>query len=704
MTVTKLGPKLLSWATEIDENTIEQAREMASMPFVGPHVALMPDAHSGRGAAVGTVIPTDGAVIPASVGVDVGCVDADTEYLTPTGWKRMPDYEHGELVMQYDRATGVGSFVEPQRYIAKPAEKFYHLRSKYGVDQMLTPDHKVIVWVIRGRDRHREEHVMLAEDFVRRDRSLVQGYKAEFKTVFALDPGHGEHWPEALVRVQVMASADASVKDDHAVLHLSKGRKVERAEKLLRNAGIDYSIRTQKSDGTFVIRYRAPRSKGLGCFWSANAETLAIVADEVFHWDGNLVDRAFFTRIEDDADLVQYALTTAGYRSSKRSDVHYRDGAIDYRVFAIDKTHTGIAGSPHAAIEEETCEDGVMAYCFTVPSGFLVLRRRGNIFVTGNCGMSAVETRYTAADLKERDLSALRAAIEAVIPLSMGNYNLNVERDHTAERIAILEELADRHQVDLSHSPRWREQLGSLGSGNHFIELCLDERDHVWLFLHSGSRGVGNKIAQKHIKIAQKLCKQWWIQLPNPDLAYLVQGTSEFTSYIKELNWAQKFAALNREDMLDRFGTVFADWLGVDDHGEVDRITSHHNYTRLEEHFGRSVWLTRKGAVDAHKGVRSMIPGSMGTASYVVEGKGNPAALHSAPHGAGRRMSRNEAKKRFTAEDLAERMKGIEYRHGDEWIDEIPDAYKDVHSVMRDAEPLVTILHELRQIMNCKGT
>lgn len=320
------------------------------------------------------------------------------------------------------------------------------------------------------------------------------------------------------------------------------------------------------------------------------------------------------------------------------------------------------------------------------------------------CGMIGVETSFTAKDIEGQDLAELRSQIERSIPLSPGNYNSRISREHTEARIVDLEALAAKDGTDLSHSPKWREQLGSLGGGNHFIELCLDERRQVWLFLHSGSRGVGNKIAQKHIKIAQKLCKQWWIDLPNPDLAYLAQGTPEFTSYIRELHWAQQFALANRDEMMDRFADQFRRWIGADDHGELERTNSHHNYTRMEEHFGKDVWLTRKGAVDAHEGVRSMIPGSMGTHSYVVEGKGNKPGLCSAPHGAGRRFSRTEARKRFTADDLAARMEGIEYRHGEEWVDEIPDAYKAIDVVMADAADLVTVLHELRQVMNVKGT
>ena len=317
------------------------------------------------------------------------------------------------------------------------------------------------------------------------------------------------------------------------------------------------------------------------------------------------------------------------------------------------------------------------------------------------CGMIGVCTNYMASDLEGRDLVTLRDYIERVIPLSPGNYNSTTLKETAKVKVAELEELAERDGVDLSHSPTWKRQLGSLGGGNHFIELCLDELDRVWMFLHSGSRGVGNKIAQKHIKIAQAECKNE--DLPDKDLAYLTEGTEEFESYIKELNWAQRFAFLNREEMMDRFARELGFFVDKQLE-EVERINCHHNYTVREEHYGETIWLTRKGAVLADEGTPALIPGSMGTASYVVSGKGNAEALRSAPHGAGRRMSRNQAKKRFSTADLDSRMAGIVYRPGKEWIDEIPDAYKDIDQVMADAADLVTIRHKLRQIVNVKGT
>ncbi|MGB3301195.1 RtcB family protein [Gordonia sp. (in: high G+C Gram-positive bacteria)] len=322
------------------------------------------------------------------------------------------------------------------------------------------------------------------------------------------------------------------------------------------------------------------------------------------------------------------------------------------------------------------------------------------------CGMIAVETHLTASDIAGLDLAALRDSVESAIPLSPGVYNSGTGRyDFTQARLDELTELAERTGVDLSHSPTWQRQLGSLGGGNHFIELCLDERDHVWLFLHSGSRGVGNKIAKKHIKIAERLCKQWWIELPTPELAYLPQGTPEFSAYLADLKWAQKFALENRGEMMDRFVRAVEHWTGADrDSIETDRVNCHHNYTVQEKHHGKTVWLTRKGAIHAGDGVRGVIPGSMGTRSYVVRGKGSKAGLDSAPHGAGRRFSRTEARRRFTADDLAARMVGIEYRHSEAWVDEIPDAYKDIDQVMEDARDLVDVEHTLRQILNVKGT
>jgi tRNA-splicing ligase RtcB len=317
------------------------------------------------------------------------------------------------------------------------------------------------------------------------------------------------------------------------------------------------------------------------------------------------------------------------------------------------------------------------------------------------CGMIAVKTQFMKSDLPE-DLRLLREQIERAVPTSAGAYNNKIVAT-AVPRVRELEALAESSGFDpASYVGNWRLQLGTLGSGNHFIEVSLDETDAVWLFLHSGSRGVGNRIAQKHIKVAQALMAKWWISLPDKDLAYLVEDSPEFASYIAELNWAQQFALLNREEMMDRVIRQLTEWIGTPVI-EQERINCHHNFTQKETHFGKSVWLSRKGAISARTGQLGLIPGSMGTASYVVVGLGNKVALESSPHGAGRIHSRSAARKKFTRAELQEAMVGIEFRDTDAFLDEIPGAYKPIDQVMHDAAELVSIRHTLRQIVNVKG-
>ncbi len=316
------------------------------------------------------------------------------------------------------------------------------------------------------------------------------------------------------------------------------------------------------------------------------------------------------------------------------------------------------------------------------------------------CGMIAVRTQFTADDVAGRPLDVLHQQISRSIPLSAGGRNQKI-RASAEPRIAELRETPGAGQAD-AEARQWPQQLGTLGSGNHFIELSLDEEDRAWLFLHSGSRGVGNRLAQKHIKVAQEQCRRRFVDLPDRDLAYLVEGEPEFDAYIEALTWAQRFAWLNREEMMDRV----VDQLGRFLTTPVERLETvqcHHNYTEREQHFGRQVWLSRKGAISAREGQLGLIPGSMGTASYVVAGKGNVLSLMSSPHGAGRNHSRNQARRLFSRADLDARMTGIAWGHSDAFLDEHPDAYKPVDQVMADAADLVEVRHTLRQVVNVKG-
>ncbi len=322
------------------------------------------------------------------------------------------------------------------------------------------------------------------------------------------------------------------------------------------------------------------------------------------------------------------------------------------------------------------------------------------------CGMIAVRTGFSREQVErrkaKRPLSELRVAIERAIPLSAGARNRRVAE--TAEpRVAELRARAKAAGFDpADYGKDWALQLGTLGSGNHFIEVSVDETDAVWLFLHSGSRGIGNRIATHHIRVAQRRMEAQEVQLPDRELAYLSEGTPEFDRYIAELQWAQHFALLNREEMMDRLVRETSRWMG-EDVTELERINCHHNFTQKESHFGEEVWLSRKGAISARAGQPGLIPGSMGTASYVVEGLGNELALHSSPHGAGRMFSRSSAQKQFTRQQLRQAMSGIEFRDTEAFLDEIPAAYKDIDQVMADAADLVRVRHVLRQLVNVKG-
>jgi RNA-splicing ligase RtcB len=313
------------------------------------------------------------------------------------------------------------------------------------------------------------------------------------------------------------------------------------------------------------------------------------------------------------------------------------------------------------------------------------------------CGMVASETTLTAADLPD-SLAPLMPLVESRIPAGVGRGHEDAEVDRALAELGLPHsQLTARQEVTTAR------QFGTLGSGNHFVEVCLDERDRVWTVLHSGSRGIGNQLAQAHIERAKALMRQYFVGLEDPNLAYLVQGTPEFTAYVEDMLWAQRYAMASRARMAR---VLLASLFEVVGHGEhVRTINCHHNFTARERHHGREMWVTRKGAIRAEVGDEGVIPGSMGTRSYIVRGRGNPASYNSCSHGAGRRMSRTRARQEFTADSLAAAMAGRTWNadRAGALLDEHPGAYKDIDQVMADQPDLVEVQHTLRQVFNYKG-
>lgn len=315
------------------------------------------------------------------------------------------------------------------------------------------------------------------------------------------------------------------------------------------------------------------------------------------------------------------------------------------------------------------------------------------------CGMVALRTSLVAADLPD-SLDGFLPQVARAVPAGLGKWH----REPTDEARAWFAAHRPSRPLPGGLEGRALNQFGTLGSGNHFFEVCLDEVDAVWIVLHSGSRGVGNQLATRHIEIAKGLEAALAERLEDPDLAYFVDGTEEFRTYIDDLLWAQSYAAANREQMMTAASAALFRYVGAGE--ERERINCHHNYAARERHGDRELWITRKGAIRALRGDLGVIPGSMGTRSYIVTGLGNEASWTSCSHGAGRRMSRGKARRALTVESLNQAMAGRSWQAAEasELLDEHPAAYKDIDQVMSDQADLVEIVHTLRQVLNYKGT
>ena len=327
------------------------------------------------------------------------------------------------------------------------------------------------------------------------------------------------------------------------------------------------------------------------------------------------------------------------------------------------------------------------------------------------CGMMAARTSLVASDLPD-NLEAIRSAIEQAVP--HGRSVGRGQRDHGSwgsPPPAIVEAwatLAQRFDRLTDKHPRLKNtnnlvHMGTLGTGNHFIELCLDEEQRVWVMLHSGSRGVGNAIGTFFIELAKQDMRKWHINLPDEDLAYFPEGTDHFDDYVEAVGWAQDFAALNRRMMMTNVITALRGQIAKPFDAEMEAVNCHHNYVQRENHFGQNVLVTRKGAVRAAKGVMGIIPGSMGAKSFIVRGLGNPESFDSCSHGAGRVMSRTAAKKLVTLDEHIADTAGVECRKDEGVIDETPKAYKPIEAVMAAQSDLVEIVHTLKQVVCVKG-
>lgn len=317
------------------------------------------------------------------------------------------------------------------------------------------------------------------------------------------------------------------------------------------------------------------------------------------------------------------------------------------------------------------------------------------------CGMNAVRLSLKATDLPD-SLVTIRHQIERDVPLGAGGaHNINRAPTMPPQMEIEYKMLMAKHPGLVKN--RAVSQVGTLGSGNHFIEICLDESQDVWIMLHSGSRGVGNLIGRYFIEKAKRRMEQYFISLPDGDLAYLPEDTDDFNDYVEAVNWAQDYALENRKAMMVAVIAALRRHVSVEFAITQEAINCHHNYVERENHFGKNLWVTRKGAIRAREGDLGIIPGSMGQRSYIVRGKGNLQSYCSCSHGAGRKMSRAAARKMFTVDDLKAQTEGVECRKDNAVLDEIPGSYKNIDEVMANQTDLVEVLHTLKQVLCVKG-
>lgn len=354
---------------------------------------------------------------------------------------------------------------------------------------------------------------------------------------------------------------------------------------------------------------------------------------------------------------------------------------IHHHVAAMPDVHYGIGATVGSVIPT----DGAV-----IPAA---------VGVDIGCGMNAVRLSLNARGLPD-SLSRIRTAIERAVPVGKAGHQPNAWCEESLQKVAGgLKPIQDKYPHIRAD---WRGQMGSLGGGNHFIELCLDENQELWIMLHSGSRGIGNRIGTFYIELAKKDMARWFVHLPDRNLAYFPEGSEHFDDYMQAVIWAQDYALENRRQMM----RLIVDALRTNlPRFEItqEAINCHHNYVARENHYDRNVWITRKGAIRAREGDLGIIPGSMGARSYIVRGRGNPESFCSCAHGAGRMMSRTEAKKRFSIADLTAQTQGVECRKDAGVIDEIPGAYKDIDAVMANQTDLVDTVHTLKQVLTVKG-
>jgi len=693
----------------VDDATIGQVIELCNQEFAkDSQIRIMPDCHYGAGCTIGTTMTIQDKIVPNLVGVDIGCVDKDTEFLSPTGWKKISEY-NGEEIAVYDKTTNSTKFSKPLAFIKNKESEFYHLKTKYGINQMLSKEHTVLLEKgAQNRPKSRGQlYTMSAEQLYHKHNNLQLGIRDYFiseipnlqiKTNIPLN--------DEQIRVQIMVMADAHLENKTSC-HLSfkKERKINRAKQLLNAAHIEY---TEKIYGDVTkIRFKPPvMEKRISYFYPASIKQLAVICDEIKFWDYAIDQNAYCSIHKDDVDFVQYAFATQGVRTSINHDNRERNAS--YRcLIAASKPRVQLAGTPKTDIKIVASVDGYK-YCFTTDTGFWIMRRGGCIAITGNCGMhvSIIELGKDAISFDQVD-----AVIRAFIPSGQSVHAPN-KRHAFSGRIPYSSIMAP---FDVY---RAQDAMGTLGGGNHFVEINEINDNTIALVIHSGSRSLGAQIAKYYQNVAydaltdnraerQRVIAQMKqegreqhishvlarmdIERPviNKELSYLTGA--HFDAYMHDMRIAQQYAQLNRQAMADTI-TKRMGWVVKD---TFDTI---HNYIDFD------TMIMRKGAISAQKDERVIIPINMRDGSIIAYGKGNPDWNYSGPHGAGRIFSRSQAKQNVSLDEFQHAMKDVWTTSvGESTLDESPMAYKSLHDILDNITESLDVVQVMKPLYNFKA-
>ena len=656
------GKTVLNWALDAEPGTVLQAQRTARSPVVSGPLALMPDAHVGVGTTIGSVIPTEAAIIPASVGVDIGCFVGETKIPLLDGSQRtlrsMAESNQTFWVYSIDQSS---IQIAPGRAIAlrtRRSAELVRVVVSGGDEIVCTPDHE---FMLRDGNYRPASSLKFNDSLM----PLYRQWQARDGYESANNGNHFDNRPENLELLDVTA---------HSAHHRRVGHRFDND---------DPEFQARRLEGIRQSAATPERQARMAAVGRHNIVTY--MTDRPDHFaasvEGNGARGATYLR----------EFNTTPRDCDQCDHTAKNPAALRWHKERVHQTN-------HKVVSVTPLDEKADVYCLQVEEHHNFALAAG-VFVH-NCGMTAVRTGHTAAHLPDGLPDALDA-LAAAVPAGFSGHS---EATPQAREWLRRNPLPDAKAAPDKAKAKMAAQLGTLGGGNHFIEMSLDEDDAVWVVLHSGSRGVGNMLATTHIRAAKRTCEQAGRGLEDKNLAYFMEGDAGFAPYVADMLWSQDYARCNRQLMTAATLTALrsATDLRFD---AVETIDCHHNYAQRETHDGRVLWVTRKGAIRARPGDRGVVPGSMGDDTYIVTGRGCAESYHSSAHGAGRVMSRSQAKRELTADDLVDNMSGRVWQAdmADRLIDEAPGAYRDIAAVMAAQEDLVTVDHKLTAILNYKG-